>query len=172
MLIATNKTYLIISHLIWGLRQIEEGVLRKKLWDRRFEKDIMSKTLWERRCEKDVPSTDSNLISYVFQISTVVKVAEDLISFTDLLTILLTICYVYNLVNYFVGNQECPMNDFFINLLRILITSAVSHLLNNQAACHERTDVDEQVCAATNPSCEKYERKTCSYDINVMQIGA
>ena len=39
----------------------------------------------KRRCEKVVPSTDSNLISYVFHFSTAVKVAEDLISFTHLL---------------------------------------------------------------------------------------
>ena len=41
----------------------------------------------EKRCEKDVPSTNSNLISYVFHFSTAVKVAEDLISFTDLLVL-------------------------------------------------------------------------------------
>ena len=56
---------------------------------KRCEKDVVRKTSRERRREKDVPSTDSNLISFVFQFSTAVKVAEDLISFTDLLVIVI-----------------------------------------------------------------------------------
>ena len=52
------------------------------LWVRRCEEDVI-----KRRCEKDIPSTDSNLISFVFQLSNDSKVAEDLISFTDLLVI-------------------------------------------------------------------------------------
>ena len=52
----------------------------------------MRKTLLERRCEKDVRKTlDGFLLMFLidflcfFRFSTVVEVAEDLISFTDLL---------------------------------------------------------------------------------------
>ena len=73
--------------MFWGLQRCKEQVVRKTLEERRCEKDVVRNTLWERRCEKDVFSTDSSLISYVFQWPTAVKVAEDLdlISFTDLL---------------------------------------------------------------------------------------
>ena len=81
--------------MFWGLRICKENVakrlcekdvVRKTLWERRYEKGVVRKTLWERRCEKDNPLMDfcrcSNFISCVFffQFSTVVKVAEDLIS--------------------------------------------------------------------------------------------
>ena len=67
------------------------------LWERRYEKDAVRKTLWDRR-EKDVPSTDSNLISYVFQFSTAFKVAEDLIRFTDLLVLVTVDSYLESVV--------------------------------------------------------------------------
>ena len=63
-----------------------KDVVRNTLWERRYKKDVVRKT-WDRR-EKDVPSTDSNLIFYVFQFSTAVKVAEDLISLSQMTLVL------------------------------------------------------------------------------------
>ena len=72
--------------VIWGLRQIEKDYSYIVMfWGQRICKENVVRTLEESRCEKNVSSTDSNLISYVFQFSTAVQVAEDLISFTDLL---------------------------------------------------------------------------------------
>ena len=83
----------VVRKTLWE-RCCEKDVVRKMLWETRFEKYVVRKTLRERRCEKDNPSMDfcwcSYFIFYVFfQFLTVVEVAEDLISFTDLL-----VCFV------------------------------------------------------------------------------
>ena len=98
--------------VIWGLRHIEkdnayivmlwrptlrgrvckENVVRIS-WERRCEKDGVRKTLWERRCEKDV-------------VRKIVDVAEDLISFTDLLVYIETIRSSLILTRYNINPQH------------------------------------------------------------------
>ena len=58
---------------------------------KRCEKDVVRETLWERR-KKDVGWIFVDVLDWFplfFRFSTVVEVAEDLISFTDLLVFII-----------------------------------------------------------------------------------
>ena len=91
-----NSTNSIILIDVLRTTNCDKHVLRNTLWERRCEKDVVRKTLWERRCKNDIVRKtilrwiflwcSSFLFSmFFFPISTVVEVAEDLISVTDLL---------------------------------------------------------------------------------------